>query len=310
MTSTDLHRPLIVGAYAALPPAEEVDAFYARLADEVGATGVEIPSHHVLAADGADLDALAGHMRGRFTGSVVTAIPGTMGRVGADARFGLASPDAEGRAAAVAFARDLIAAAGELDALLGGGAVRALAIHSAPSLTPDIAPSADAFARSLDELADAAGGSGIGLVIEHCDAARSPERGEKRFLGIDDEIALARERGLGISVNWGRSAIEDEDPSAPERHLAAARAAGVLEGLVLSGAGDAPSAFGAAWADAHLPLAADEPTSLLDAERVRACLAAAGDGLAFVGVKMQVPPGADLDERIAVLRRAADAVRG
>ncbi|QNP55470.1 DUF4862 family protein [Tessaracoccus defluvii] len=75
---------------------------------------------------------------------VVTLIPETMQRVGTDPTFGLASPDAAGRAGALDYLRTVHAAvrSAEVDVL-------AVELHSAPTRTADAA----AFADSLAELA-------------------------------------------------------------------------------------------------------------------------------------------------------------
>ncbi len=70
---------------------------------------------------------------------------------------------------------------------------------------------------------------------------------------------------IGMSVNWGRSAIEGRDPSLPVRHVRQLRARGLLDGVVFSGAAATHGAYGAplvrrAPADAPWPI----PESLID----------------------------------------------
>ncbi|MEV0783891.1 DUF4862 family protein [Streptomyces sp. NPDC050423] len=286
----------LVGAYAALPslPADQ-ERFYDGLAGRGIADGLEIPFRDGL---GADTRWLAARMRGRFTRSVITLIPGTMVRVGASGVFGLASADHDGRRAALEFLREARIAAEEVNQLTGEQSVSAIHVHTAPSTTAV----GEMFARSLDEIAasvPAAGGWSTRLVLEHCDAYAPTVPGEKRFLALEEEIPLAREGGIGITVNWGRSAIEAQDPGRPLAQIGRLVSEGLLEGVMFSGAGPAANEFGGPWADAHLPLTEDEPTSLMDADEVRRCLRAAEGAFSYAGAKIQVPGDATVDERLA-----------
>ncbi|MFJ6461576.1 DUF4862 family protein [Streptomyces sp. NPDC091387] len=286
----------LVGAYAALPSLRaDQEEFYDGLAGRGIADGLEIPFRDGL---GEDVPWLAAQMRGRFTRSVITLIPGTMMRVGATGVFGLASGDQDGRRAALAFLREARIAAEEVNQLTGEQSVAALHIHTAPSTTAV----GEMFARSLDEIAasePAAGGWSTRLVLEHCDAYAPTVPGEKRFLPLEDEIALAREGGIGITINWGRSAIEAQDPARPLVQIERLASEGLLEGVMFSGAGPAANEYGGPWADAHLPLTEDEPTSLMDADEVRRCLRAAEGAFSYAGAKIQVPADATVDERLA-----------
>ncbi|WP_371604250.1 DUF4862 family protein [Streptomyces sp. NBC_01220] len=290
----------LVGAYAALPsPRADQERFYEGLADRRIADGLEIPFRDGL---GEDVPWLAAQLRGRFTRSVLTLIPGTMARVGASDAFGLASADPDGRQAALGFLREARTAAEELNQLTGEQSVSVLHIHTAPSTTAV----AEMFARSLDEIAASEPAAGVWstrLVLEHCDAFSPGFPGEKRFLPLEAEIPLAREGRIGIAVNWGRSAIEAQDPRRPLAQITRLASEGLLEGVMFSGAGPAVNAYGGPWADAHLPLAEDEPTSLMDADEVRRCLRAAEGAIAYAGAKIQVPGDATVDERLAMVGR-------
>jgi len=140
-------------------------------------------------------------------------------------------------------------------------------------------------------------------VIEHCDAALPGQAHEKGFLSLSDEIAAIARSGtpVGLWLNWGRSAVELRDPDAVTAQIAAAAATGRLVGLSFSGAAAVDTAYGAAWADLHLPIAETDPAarSLLDVPHVADALEAAGD-VHRLGVKVSRRP-AD--------RTAADVAR-
>ncbi|WP_240333977.1 DUF4862 family protein [Rothia sp. ZJ932] len=292
---SNLSVPVVVGAYAAMPTdVAEQEEFYAQLAQIAGATALEIPFHKT----GLNVETgwLAQQMRGRFTQSIITLIPGTMARVGETGVFGLASTDEGGRTAGLDFVRQAREVAEEINQATGAQSVSALHIHSAPSVKAD----KQAFAKSLEELLSEDPWS-TRLVIEHCDAYSPEIAGEKRFLSLDAEIAAAQQAGLGITVNWGRSAVEAQDGERPSEHLRALVDTGVLEGLMFSGAGHKANQYGGEWADAHLPLTADEPTSLMDAAEVARCLEIVADAPRYVGAKIQAPKTASVDQRIAMI---------
>lgn len=295
-----MSAPMIVGAYAALPAGRvEQEEFYTALHGELGVRGLEIPYKDALDDD---VPWLADQVRGRFTESVVTAIPGTMMRVAQDSRFGLASGDAEGRVAALAFVRQIRADIDRLNDEAGEQVVAALQLHSAPTAGAQLS----AFEHSLEELLGDTGASGPGapaLVIEHCDRFHPDFVGEKRFLSLEEEAELAQKLGLGVTVNWGRSALEAHDAVLPARQVGALVEAGALAGVMFSGAGPDANQYGGPWADAHLPHQADEPTSLMGDAEIRACLEAARGQQTYQGAKIQVPAGASVPERLAMLGR-------
>ncbi|MBS0023599.1 DUF4862 family protein [Microbacterium paraoxydans] len=230
----------------------------------------------------------------------VTPVPFVMRRVADDPRYGLASSDPEGRAAAVA---DLRRVAADVARLRSESAaeVAVVTLHTAPRGTGAVEP----LARSLAEVA-ALDWSGARLVIEHCDAhvpGRTPEKG---FLPLAAEVAAIRAAAVpvGLWLNWGRSAIELRDADAVTAQIAEAAASGLLAGLALSGAAAVASPYGYPWIDAHLPFAETHPESrsLLDAAHVAAALAAAGD-VEWLGLKVARRPE---DTTAAEVRRTAE----
>ncbi|GAA1698791.1 DUF4862 family protein [Microcella alkalica] len=304
----------VVGAYAvsrahSVWDAREEEALYDRLATDDRIAGLELPWLGRLHPH--DDDWLAAHFPERFTG-IITSIPGLMSRIAGDPDHGLASMNESGRRAAVAEARRIGEAARRWNDREGRRVVSAVELHAGPRADR---ADAGALARSLDELARAEW-DGAEIVIEHCDAAVAGRPREKGFLGLDAELrALAdAPASWGVSLNWGRSALELRDGDRVVEHIVAAREAGRLRGLMFSGAAAEPSAFGDAWTDAHLPLQRStsaphgEPTSLLTEEAVGAALDAAR-AWSWSGVKVGCADrSATLDVRVAIVDEALSAL--
>ncbi|MCC6854994.1 MAG: DUF4862 family protein [Microbacteriaceae bacterium] len=304
---------MIVGAYAASPTLQHWDAFTEGrfidgIADLEGVRGLEVPwfgSLHrhdpewFLANFPSDFDA------------VITAIPEVMRRIAVDPEYGLASPDRQGRTAALADVERLRRDVHRLVERSGRPSVIAVELHSAPR---GGRASSEAFAESLQEIA-AWDWAGAAPMVEHCDAWIPMQRPEKGFLSIDDEAAIAGRYGLGLVVNWGRSAIEGRDPATVLDHLLRAKAAGVLRGLVFSGACPVPGAFGEAWEDSHPPFAPSPSmpegfhSSLLTEQGAIESLVAAGE-LQWVGIKFGYRATDDsVEARLSYLAQAVRAVR-
>lgn len=294
--------PLIVGAYPAHP--EELRRrFYQELGRTPSIRGLELPY-------------------GPFGGSpwpagapegwsaVVTAIPGTMQRLGRAPAFGLASKDRDGRRAALEFVSRLRDYAYRLAA--EGHNVEAIELHSAPPMYS----SARVFEESLKEVLDWEWGD-TRVLVEHCDAPRAGSRPEKGFLTFHEEVTVIRSlqgqgRGrVGIVVNWARSVIESGDPGTAVEHILQAREAGVLAGVMFSGCSPEATAFGYPWIDAHLPAVEVDgapPSSLLNSAEVRRCLAAAGP-VAMTGFKIGLPRhGLSVQDRAGRLQQMCDLV--
>lgn len=266
---------VFLGLYPLDPALRDPAAVREALIAHPGVAGVELPwlgLDDTLALTDRVLGA-APHWRLQITG-----VPATMRALADEPGRGLAATDERMRAAAVATVREQLAAVRAIEQRWGSGRVRAVLLHSAPR-----GGSAASLRRSLGALLGEDRGAAE-LLIEHVDAPQPGREPAKGFLPIDEEIALAADLGVGVAINWGRSAIELRDPDAVTRHLTAARAAGVLRALVLSGAADVDGPFGSAWSDAHLPPTASAPDSLLTAERIRSAIDAAGEGV-LLGAK-------------------------
>ena len=318
-----------VGAYAAAPsqqgwdPAEE-GRFLTEVLGLEGAAGLEVPFSGTLHKN--DEPWFLQHLPATAE-YIVTTIPGTAARLQADPAFGLASTSVAGRKAAVQFAGEALEAARRLSAHTGGSPVRVLELHAAP-VADDGRSSVSALTESLLEISDW-DWQGVQIVLEHCDAfvpGRPPAKG---FMTLEAEAEAVSQanastgRTVKLNINWGRSVIEQRNPDAALDHVRFLRQAGLLGGLVLSGCADVGTRFGPAWADVHVPpapLGSDgesaesgvlEPASLMTADRIGACLQAAGTeaGTGFRGIKVAAPQHATVDERVAVVARTLAIAR-
>lgn len=305
---------LLVGAYAIAPPFssdDEEKAWYEDLAGIPGVGGLEAPF-------------TAGFHRSgtrRFTELVpagwrisVTLLPLTMAGLRADSRYGLASTDDAGRAAAVHDMRRLRMAVEELEDIRGEECVTAVQLVSAPR-TRDGGSSVERFAESLETVAG--WGWSARLLIEHCDAPRSPLHAEKGFLSLDEEREVAHAVSVSTGtrvdhwINWGRSAIEGRSAMTPQLQIESLVRAGTLGGVCFSGASAVPTPRGDAWRDVHNAPTRVDPTSLLTDEAITAATAAlAGAPGTIVAVKVQDPADhPTAASRRDALARAVAAVR-
>lgn len=314
MTTHHASPARVIGAYAIQPAApDERPDFIRRVLALPGCDGLEVSVGTPAYAHDQEWlwDVMA--TGGRH---VLTLIGGEMDRYQLDPTFGLASSETSGRRAALDLLRQVRDEV-ERRTQSREQTIVAVEVHSFPTVdTRGARASADRLTESLVE-ASRWDWCGAALVVEHCDARTVEHPWQKGLLPIALEIEavsavrrVAPAARVGVSINWGRSVIETRDLDGPEQHALLAQEAGVLSGLMISGASDRTSAYGDAWADAHLPLSpcpgADqfgEPTSLLTAVRVRSTLAVAGpDELIFDGVKVSTRP---LDrssrDRIALL---------
>ncbi|WP_455122382.1 DUF4862 family protein [Scardovia wiggsiae] len=299
--------PFVVGAYASMPPdAQEQEGYYRILGEQNWISGAELPFPGSL-ADLGMLKKLSYMLPDHWTHNTVTAIPGTMKRVWADPAVGLASRDADGRAAALEFIRSIRDAVDRLAQLKGENTVSYIELHSAPTA----GACADSMRASLEEVLRWQW-NGSRLAIEHCDRYIDGQKPEKGFLPVEDEIAAAKELGIGIIINWGRSAVEGRDAVTPYSHIAQAGDSGVLAGVMFSGAGPAGTQYGYSWIDGHLPMAPDEPASLMDAEQIRRCAdrARKAGTVKYLGAKVCVPSGSSLPGRLSFLRHIYEAACG
>mgnify|MGYP000863152983 FL=1 len=305
-------RKFIIGAYVTAPTLFEwdpvlADRYWERILGLCGIAGLE---HDYWGSLHKFDNEWFLNMVAKDWDFVFTCIPGTMVRLQTTPTFGLASPDPSGQRAALEYtarARDAICT---LNDRLGRKAVTHVQLHSAPSWTPNLRGTEAAFRNSLGILAGW-DWDGARLCIEHCDAPNPPRPAEKGFLSLREEISAVRsiniEQGtnIGITINWGRSAIEGRNAMTAEEHIGLVKDAGLLSGLMFSGCSDSPGPYGE-WKDTHMPPpAADMPYgengSLMDAASIKRCLNLAGTDLDYIGLKlMMLPQTDDLDRRVGI----------
>lgn len=304
---------LVLGAYAlfaGLPDSQIADAYSAAGGlPEVGA--LEMPLADAVGEQpslGPVSNGLPAAVLDRWD-VIVTCIPTVMGRLALSPRYGLASIDDDGRAAAIADVRRALAVAVESAQACGRRRVRTVQLHSAPG---GALGSTVALERSITELLGVEA-AGAALVIEHCDAPRAGRAAEKGFLELENELAvlgsLDHDRA-GLTVNWGRSAIEGRSAQTALEHIGAAAQTGRLMGLMFSGVAAAAGPWGGPWSDSHIPprgaggSADTYKESLLGMEEIAAATSAAG-AVTYLGCK--ITPGvtsAALSDRVEIARHA------
>lgn len=310
---------IIAGAYAAAPPDAATDTFteqswYQLLRAQALIGGLELPWTGTLHGSGIRHLASLLHPTWR---SVVTAIPGTAQRMAENPLYGLASDDPTSRSAAVSDIRTLFKEVQVLREILGPDAVTAVELQSAPT-RPQASSTPESLARSLLEIA-AWDWDGVALAVEHCDAGLPANQTQKGFMSLTEEIAAVETaRGstgaqIGLTVNWGRSAIETQGPEGPVEHIQTITGASQLFGIIFSGAAPRPTAYGAAFADVHVPLGGTglgcSPDSLMTRDAIHTCLKAGNAHLLYLGVKVAALPKAQtLQERLLTVTSALKAI--
>lgn len=303
-----LKAKFVVGAYASLPKIrEDQEKYYDLLGKQSWIAGTEIPYPGDL-ADSQNRTWLASAIPAHWHANTITAIPGTMRHINfdPDPEFGLASPSEEGRHRALAFFKDIREAIADVADKRDSCDISHVEIHTAPTRIAQ----ADAMKESLEELAQL-DWCGAKLVIEHCDRYIEGQNPEKGFLPLEEEIQIAKNAGIGITINWGRSVVEERNAQAAIEHVREARRAGVLQGLMFSGAGPEATQYGYEWIDGHLPMNPDEPTSLMTSKEIQETTREAlkdDYAIDYLGAKVCVPQEASVEERLGYLSRIHDAV--
>lgn len=244
---------------------------------------------------------------------VFTCVPGTMGNMGKNPDFGIASDDEAGRKSALEFLGKARDAVEKLNKHAGRQAVQAVEIQTAPNQSK-AKSSAASLQKSLEELAGW-DWQGARLVIEHCDANVEGHTPAKGFLPLSDEIKAikavneAQNADLGIVINWGRSVIETRSEDGAVDHIQQAKDAGLLAGVMFSGVSAEETAYGT-WADTHMPAAPAEggkigaEGSLMSEAQIHKCVKAAdAKSLPVLGVKIGIrPKDESVENRVAYNR--------
>lgn len=237
---------------------------------------------------------------------VFTCVPGTMGAIGKNPNFGIASDDADGREQALAFMEKARAAIAKLNAHAGRQVVRAIEMQTAPNKAK-----ASSSAASLKASLETMLGwdwQGAKIVLEHCDTYIEGQTPAKGFLTLDEEIKVVKavnevhNENIGVVINWGRSVIETRSTSGAVEHIKQAKHAGVLAGLMFSGVSDQDTPYGV-WADTHMPASKSAKAeigaqdSLMTEEQIHRCLKVANaKDLPILGIKLGIRPK---DETVA-----------
>lgn len=303
----------VIGAYAAQPTdIKSRHAYLDAILAQPGVDGLEMPWGSPSWQD--DLPILRDIFGSRAKAGrhVLTLIGAQAQQVAKNSVFGLASANEDGRRAAIDLVRSAHA---DLSLFLDQGQqIVAVEIHSYPSVPPEEAKVAQmALQQSLAEILDWDWGETC-VVVEHCDARTGAYPWQKGLLPLELEMEIVAEqagrgRPVSMAVNWGRSALEQRDADAPESHVRILKAAGLLAGLMFSGATSKDSAYGSAWADVHPPLNGDLPESVMTKRHLATLMELAGDTLLFEGVKVAIrPTDATVDQRLRVVRNTLEAM--
>jgi hypothetical protein len=245
---------------------------------------------------------------------VFTSIPGVMGNLAKNPHFGIASTNEEGRQAALAFYQKAQLAILKLNSHLDRQAVSFIKIHTAPKITGQTQSSIQALQASLETM-QSWDWYGAKLVIEHCDAYIAGQDSEKGFMLLEDEITAIQavnkkfNADIGISINWGRSAIETRSSTGPLLHIKQAYRSGLLKGIIFSGASDTDGPYGQ-WKDTHMPPAQafNIPSyaegSCLTIEQIENSLQRCHyEQLDFIGGKISISPNkANVGKRVSYIK--------
>ena len=306
----------IIGAYATAPSTEQWNQeletqYYQELKNIDSIIGLEHPFVGELHAHDDEwfLDNI--NKDWQF---VFTSIPGVMGNLAKNPHFGIASTNEAGRQAALAFYQQAQQAILKLNSYLDKEAVSHIKIHTAPSLNKKARSSTQALQASLETM-QSWSWYGAKLVIEHCDAHIAGQTCEKGFMLLEDEISAIKQTNnktnsdIGISINWGRSAIETRSSTGPLLHIKQAYRSGLLKGIIFSGASGVAGPYGQ-WKDTHMPPAQafNIPSfaegSFLTIEQIENSLQQCHyDQLDFIGGKISISPNqATVTKRISYIK--------
>ncbi len=199
----------------------------------------------------------------------LTPLPAVMQFVASNPKAGLASTSEPDRKVAIELIKKVLRYAEDLQQAFGRPVVRSINLYSSPqNSVAGQQGNKEALQCSLAEIKKMKWGS-IALNLEHCDAFVSSHPAEKGFLSLEEEIeSLEAVGGIGLVLNWGRSAIERHSVDGPLQHLRQVLAHRLLRGFVFSGCtANLESPYGS-WKDRHAPPRQLCPESLLGEKEV------------------------------------------
>ncbi|MCR9203298.1 MAG: DUF4862 family protein [Halobacteriovoraceae bacterium] len=254
---------------------------------------------------------------------VLTLIPGNMKMLGSNPHFGLASDDEMGRMKAIQYYKK----ANEIYHEITGGEekrkVPFVQLVTSPSYpVKGVSRSSESLKKSLKEISSW-NWKGTKLSIEHSDSAN--ERGEfqKGFMDLKDEIEVIKELNnegadIGITLNWGRSAIEGKSAKTPLEHIDLVASEHLLRGFIFSGAAHSGPDYGG-WKDLHAPvqtgpageLIAKDSLLTLDAVH-KSVEVLKNSSLEYWGAKVLLAPPeeVEVEERVRANALSIKAIRG
>lgn len=255
---------------------------------------------------------------------VITCVPGSMKRLEIDPNFGLASLNEDSRKNAIEFVYLARLSTEKLVKHFGKNCVIAIQLTSSPKTLPyDIKGNAENFFESLSEICGWEW-YGAKLVIEHCDSYTEKNlEPQKGFLSLVEEVEVinrineGHKHKLGITVNWGRSAIEGRKTEMPEDHVQFSYRSDVLSGVMFSGVSNEEQSLYGAWRDLHSPPARAfdmqyyEGTSLMTLENIKKTLNSCEvKKIDYIGIKLlPLPSEQSISDRVGINRDAIMLIR-
>ena len=255
---------------------------------------------------------------------VITCVPGTMKGLELDPWFGLASLNEKSRNNAIEFVNSACRATGKLVNHFNKNCVIAVELTSSPKTLPDaIKGDAEKLHESLREICRW-DWHGAKLVIEHCDSYSEQNKDpQKGFLTLNDELQIIRRINeeqnvqLGLTINWGRSAIEGRKIDEPEYHVAYASHCGVLSGVMFSGVASNEDSLYGAWRDLHAPpqkafdIQHYEDSSLMSYDNIRNTMNSCEiKEIDYMGIKiLPLPSKLPISNRIGINKDAITLIR-
>ena len=313
----DNFENLFIGAYATSPTLFKWDEdkereYFSNIKNSLNLKGIEIPFYGELHEYNEELFLSLLDSKWEY---ILTSLPGTIKRLESNLHFGIASDDEKGRLEAIDFYKKANDVIKRINDYFGTQKVISMVLASAPSLKSDkISSSSKSLIKSLNEIVKW-DWFGTKLVIEHCDSGReiNPVKG---FLSLDEEIEAISEvnkkitNPIGLTINWGRSAIEMRSARGPVEHVRKAFQNNVLSGLMFSGTSPKSELYGE-WSDLHLPIGKEsglkyyEVDSIMNSDSIKNTLKECNLSLlSYIGVKVLSMPieNSSIEKRIGTNR--------